>query len=256
MSIFAKLFPATPAAQPAATNTAPQPAPAAPIAGTVQSTAANTAIPTQQTVAPAVEKTGLDKFEGLWENDPNAKPADNKNFNFNISPEQLKEISAKMDFSALLTPELKQQIAAGGEQAVQATMQLNNLVARQMYEHNALTTTKLVQAAYDNAQATIDERIAQKFKTLGLAENIATNNPALTHPVIAPLVKDVQQRFIEKFPNASSTEIQQKVNEYMQAVGAAFNPEMAKAANTKPNPFNPGAAGLQPETDWAAFFNS
>ena len=213
-------------------------------------------LPNQQQPAPVTTATPiqpLDEFKGLWDTDPNALPPTTP-LNFNITPQQMQEISAKLDFSGVVSNDLQQRIAAGGQDAIAAMQESNNNLARAIYEQSALTTTKLVQTAVEHSTKNLEELIATKFKTMGLAESTATLNPALNHPAVQPLVKDAQQRIIQKYPNATQAEIASMTNKYFEQVGAAFNPKMATKANA-PTPVGMQSYQPQQETDWLAFLS-
>jgi hypothetical protein len=240
MSLLDRLFPS---------QTAPAPQPGQQPNIPLQAQAA----PTPLTPSPEPPKDPLSEFSGLWENTPEELAAQDTSLNFNITPEQLATISDKLDFSSVVTPELRQRIAAGGEDAMAASMEMQNLVARAVYQQNALATTKLVEAAHARSQATIGAQIDQRFKAMGLAENTAINNPALTNPAVAPIVKNVQQQILQKFPQATSQEIQAKTNEYLNELGKALNPAVAKQAAA---PQVRGVIPQQQETDWASYFSS
>ena len=242
MSLLDRLFPSQ-------TAPAPQPGQAPNIPLQVQTTPAPQT-PVSQVEAP---KEALSEFSNLWETTPEELAAQDTSLNFNITPEQLAAVSDKLDFSSLATPELRQRIASGGEDAVNASLELQNLVSRAVYQQNALATTKLVEAAHARAQAQIGQQIDQRFKALGLAENTAIQNPALSNPAVAPLVKDIQQRILQKFPSATSQEIQAKTNEYFNEVAKAFSPDLVQQS-TKPT--TKGILPQQQDTDWAAYFSS
>ena len=237
MSIFSQLFPSK--------ADAPAPAP-------IQAPAPTTPATTQAT-APTTPDTPLDPYKDLWQNDPNAAPVPT-GMDFNVTPQQLAEIAGKIDFASVVPAALHERIAAGGEDAVKASMEMQNLIARAVYSQNAMATTKLVEAATQKAQEGIESIIDKRLKLMGVAENTAALNPALSNPAVAPLVDVIQQRFIQKFPNATSKEINSKVNEYFSQVGAAFNPEMASKANA-PASTAQNMQSLNTETDWAAFLS-
>lgn len=247
MSLFDSLFqtkqaaPVAPAAQ--------APAATIPAAPTTPAGTTSTAGTVATTPSP---DTPLDTFKGLWENDPNAAPL-HQGMNFDVTPQQLAEIAGKIDFASVVPGTIHERIAAGGEDAIKASMEMQNMIARAVYSQNAMATTKLVEAATAKANEGIDAMIERKMKLMGLAENSATLNPALSNPAVAPLVDVIQQRFVQKFPNASSAEINRKVNEYFSQVGAAFNPEMAAKATS--NSAKQGFQSLQPETDWSLFLS-
>jgi hypothetical protein len=204
-------------------------------------------------IEPAAPNTPLDPYGKLWENEPTdlVAPA---GMDFNVTPQQLSEIAGKIDFASVVPAAIHQRIAAGGDDAVAASMEMQNLIARAVYSQNAMATTKLVEAATQKAQEGLESIIDRRLKLMGVAENTATLNPALSNPAVAPLVSVIQQRFVQKFPSATSAEINTKVNEYFSQVGAAFNPDMAAKANA-PRGTSQDMKSLQPETDWASFLS-
>lgn len=240
-----------PGAQPA-----PQPAQQAPVAQE-QAPQASAAMSQGQPVASTAPtpEAPLEQFKGLWETDATQQQAP-AGLNFNIDINAVNDIASKLDFSSVIPQALQDRIAAGGADAMAASLEMQNLVARAVYTQNAVATTKLVEAAYTNAQKGLEAAIEQKFKLMGLAENTATTNPALTNPAVKPLVDMIQQQVITKYPNATSAEINAKVKDYFDQVGAAFNPDLAKKASAAAN-MQPGLQVQQPETDWANYlFNS
>lgn len=242
-------------AQPAPTaTTAEQATTAAPInTGTTAPTVG--AATAQQPAVVAAPEAPLDQFKTLWDTDP-ASQQSGQQLNFNIDPAQLAAIADKLDFAQMVPQAIQDRIAAGGADAVAASMEANNLIARAVYQQNALATTKLVEATYLQAQNKLEAAIDKRFKTLGLADTTAAKNPALTNPAVKPLVDMIQQQIITKYPNATSAEISAKVNEYFATVGAAFNPELASKANQNAATANGFMQVTQPETDWAAYLFS
>ena len=215
-------------------------------------------VPAAQTQAiqtpnvPTTPEQPLDPYKDLWQNDPNAAPVTTGSLDFTgITPESMAEIAGKMDFASIIPQALHDRIAQGGEDATAASREMQNILARSIYQQNAIATTKLVEAATNKAQEGLEALIERKLKLAGLAETTATSHPALSNPAIAPVVDVIQQRIIQKYPQASSSEIKEKVNEYLNLMGAAFNPTMATAASApKSNAASPSG---QKETDWAAY---
>ena len=117
---------------------------------------------TTPATAPATPPAPLDDFKNLWQNDPNATVTQ-PGINFNITPEQLTAISGQLDYSAMLTPELQQRIAAGGEDAIKANTELMQSIARANFEHNTLASTKLVEAALAKFTDQLDTTLASKM---------------------------------------------------------------------------------------------
>lgn len=233
MSFLDKIFPSASQQQ----QQAPAPAP-------VQQPAVPEPAP-----APTVEP---DPFETLWQNDANADTQGG--INFNLDPAQLAEIAGKIDYSQAVTPEIRQRLAMGGEDAVAATMEALNAVNRMSYQQNAVATTKLIEAAVKSTESSMDAKIAKTIKSMGLAENVAASNPMLSNPAFKPIVDAAKQQIITKFPNASQQELNKMLNQYLARAGEAFNPELAKRANA-PAGYSDTIANAQQEQDWAAWLS-
>ena len=217
----------------------PQPAPAAPT-------------PVQETQPDPAPAPAPDPFDTLWTPDDSANKG--QGLNFNIDPAQLAEIAGKIDYTQAITPEIRQRLAMGGEDAVAATMEALNVVNRLGYQQNAIATTKLIEAAVKNTEAAMDEKIQRTIKSMGLAENVTASNPALSNPAFAPVVKAAQQQIIAKFPNATQAELNQYLNRYLTDMGAAFNPDLVKKASA-PASFSNTVSNSQPEQDWSAWLS-
>jgi len=234
MSFLDKIFPSASQQQ-----AAPQPAPTAPAP--------------VENPAPATPAAQPDPFETLWQNDD--KQGSQQGINFNLDPAQLAEIAGKIDYSQAVTPEIRQRLAMGGEDAVAATMEALNAVNRMSYQQNAVATTKLIEAAVKSTEASMDEKIQRTIKSMGLAENVTATNPALSNPAFAPIVKAAQQQIIAKFPNASQADLNKMLNQYLEKAGEAFNPGMMKKANA-PAGYSNTIANTQQEQDWAAWLST
>lgn len=167
---------------------------------------------------------------------------------YNFTPEQLSEVTNKIDYSSYFTPEVKQSIMSGGDAAVQATVDINNAIARDMFAKNLVSTAKLMEHYSTQAQTKLDAMMAEKFKHLNTDNFVQTNNPALNAPEIKPVVDMVKSQIQTKFPNASQQEVNSMLTDYFQRVGGAFGlaPEQQNS-NSKQAPV---------EQDWMAYANS
>jgi hypothetical protein len=218
-------------------------APAAP-AATVATVA--TTVPVVPEIPPATPPATADPFETLWTQDPKDATT-GQQLNFNLDPAALAEIAGKLDYTQAITPELKQRLANGGEDAVQANLEVLNLVSRLGYQQNAVATTKLIEAAVRNTEASMDARIATVIKSMGLGENLSASNPALSNPKFAPIVEAAKKQIIAKNPNATQAELNKLLSTYLDQAGEAFAPGLAARANA---PRNTVGNFNQPETDW------
>lgn len=209
--------------------------------------------PAPQSPAPApelpAEPATPDPFESLWQADDKQGTA--PGLNFNLDPEQLAQIAGKIDYSTAITPEIRQRIAQGGEDAMAATLEAMNLVGRQGYQQNAIATTKLIEAAVKDTKATMGEEIKKQIRLMGLSDSVAESNPALSNPAFAPIVAAAKQQIITKFPNATQAEQLKMLNQYLNKAGEAFNPDLVKKANAPRDQF--GNSHEETNVDWLAF---
>lgn len=232
-----KSTPATPA-QPTGVNNPGQPLP-----GTQANpgTDNNGVVP----VTPDPNASPLDKFNKVWETDPNAKAPENPAEMFaNLDPAKIQEASKKVDFSKVVTQENLAKITAGGPEAAKAFMESMNAMAQQTYAQSAMATTKIVEQALSKQQASFDAQLPTMVKRLSSSEAL-NQNPVFSNPALKPVVDAMQQTLIQKNPNATVTEINQQLNDYFNAVGLQFAPKA---------PETPASKAKASETDWEKFF--
>lgn len=231
---------ASPAASPAAQ---PQQAPAqaAPLA------------PAQPAADPTANQP-QDPFADMWKITDEQRAA-TAPLDFNIDSAKLAEIAGNIDYTSSVTPELRQRIAMGGDDAVAATLEAMNVMSRQNYQQNAIATTKLIEAAVAAQTDKLTAKIDQRLKLSGLNEALASN-PALSSPKYAPVVDAVKNAIVLKYPNATQAEINKMTTNYLQDLGSDMNPELAKRANAKSTNGTINLNNLQPETDWYEYLNS
>lgn len=183
---------------------------------------------TQQTQQqPPVTKTEpespLAQYTDLWKIDATKKPADEPLFN--VDPTKLHEAAAQTDFTKVITPELRQKLAAGGDEAITASIEAMNKIAQANFAQSAFATTKIVEQVVDKLTAKHEAQIAEMLKQSKVSDSLNQNNPQLEHPAIAPLVNAMKQQFMEKYPNATPTQISEMTRDYFQVAAKVFTPE-------------------------------
>jgi hypothetical protein len=171
------------------------------------------------------DQSPLEQFTKLWETtpvDPNA-PAEPAQ----ITPEKIMEAAGKVDFSKVLSQTDLQAVGAGGDGAIQALAGILNKTMQTSYGHSAVAATKIVEQAVAQAE----QRFAAKLPTLINSQSskseLVSGNKALSDPAVAPLVEMVHRQFVEKFPNASPSDITALTQNYMKTVAGVFNPQTA-----------------------------
>ena len=191
---------------------------------------------------PEVTAAPLDDFKGLWETVPNDPKSEQL---FNIDQGKFSEAVGKMDFANKIKPELLQAISQGGDAAAQALPQVMNQVAQQAFMQSTLAIPKIVEQALAKHSATLDDRISKTVKRTSLSDGVKSANPALSHPGAQPIIAAIQQQMIQKYPNATPTELNDMATKYLGSFADAIKGgSKQEAASEVP-------AG---ETDWNNFF--
>jgi hypothetical protein len=222
-------------------------APNTPTPGTVANpgTAPNGVVPVEGSGNPdnKANPSPFDGFEKLWETPANTTPNDTSPF-ATLDPAKVMESARKVDFSKAVTPEILAKIQAGGAEGVQAMMTAMTAVAQQGYGQSALATTKIVEQALKHQKTQFEAQLPSLVKKLSVSDNLRTENPLLSNPAIAPMVDALQGALLLKNPNATPTEIQGQVNDFLGAMGKAFGPKPVETAASK---------AAKNETDWDKF---
>lgn len=214
MDVFKGFLPAQPVQQ----QTAKQPTPP----GNIPASAANAvANPTEGTAAngliPAVEeKSALDAFKHLWDNDPNKKP--DSNVLFNIDQAKLIEAAKKDSYTSGVTKEQMAAIAQGGEAAVTAFMEALNTVAAEVYAKAAFVSTKLVEDGIGTASQRLDSRLPGMIKKHQVRDDLRSENPAFSHPAMKPVIQALENQLVTKYPDATSTELRSLAIDFLEGM--------------------------------------
>lgn len=189
-------------------------------------------------------KTPFDQFGELWQNDPNKKAPGTEPI-FSVDPQKLQESAGKVDFTKVISPELLQDIQAGGEKASAAFAQGLNKVAQQVYAQSAYASTQLVEQAVQKATENFAAKIPEILKRQQVNANLKDENPLFKHPAIAPLMSAVESQLVAKHPDATTAEIQAMAKDYMSGLGDLF-----KAKDTSTDTSSAGADDI----DWEKVF--
>lgn len=218
--------------------------------GTIPLDPNNPAAQAQPKVEP---QSPFEAVKDLWKNDPAATEAANKAANdfLKVDPKQVFEQAGKVDFKQFITKEDMAAMAQGGEAAVAAFANAITRVGQASYATSAIAATEIAKQAVTKSREQMTADLPGMFKNLSVSDSIRTANPALNHEAVAPLVKMVEQQFVQKFPQASPTEITKMASDYMAKVGQAFNPTLVAG---DANASGKQGSGAEKEMDWGNFF--
>ncbi len=239
---------------PAATTQAPAPTPATPgnippdamaqLATMFNSTTApNGAIPaTADTANTPVSP--LDPFKDLWKDDPTVKPAAEPLFNLNH--EALMKAARTQDFRGSATKEQLAAIVKGGPEAMESLLNILNTTGQDIYARSAGATTKLIEAALAKNNPQLEAKFGNQIRSQNVSEGLRTENPALSHPAVQPMISAMESKMLEKFPNATAAEIRGMAMQYVDGFVTHMTKPVATSSAKNPT----GDA-----TDWDSFLS-
>ena len=189
--------------------------------------------------------TPMDKFNDIWQTPENAVDP-NTPITFTADPAKLLAASKNLDFKQFVLPEVMNRIAAGGEDAVKATMEAMNAVAQGTYAQSASATTKIVEKAVQETQKQFLKQIPTLVRNGSFKENLQQENPLFSHPAVSPVIESLSKQMAVKFPNASAQELTSMAKDYFQSLATGFK---APAVET------PGNRNQPKEQDWGSYFD-
>lgn len=206
-------------------------------------TAPNGVVPAQPAIETKEPETPLDEFKNLWETDPTKTTP--VAANTELTQADLSKVMAKADFSSVITPENLTAIAAGGEDAQKAFSNSLNAVAQQVMIQSTLVNNKLTEQAVQKAIDTYQAKLPDLLRSQAASDHLRTSNPLFSKPAVKPVIQATQAQLLQKFPNATHTEITKMTENFIIALGEIVKPVTA---------VNDNQAGS--ETDWDAFMSS
>ena len=157
-------------------------------------------------------------FNDLWKMESTPQ---NQAPNFKIDPQQLANVSSKLNFANSVSQDDLAKITAGGDEAVGALMNVLNAFGRNIFSTSAQFSSHMTESGYASAQQAIDRGLPSIVNQQLGRNELFQSNPKLRDPALQPLVMAVQNQ-VQQYPNASPSEINSMVEQYMQHVGSTF----------------------------------
>ena len=250
MSIFNKLFGTAPVQSSVPPVTPPANNPpgssnqnGSPTLGTqqTQQTGANGIVPE---IKEDPNASPLDKHKDIWQTptiDPKDAPKPGMFDNFD--PAKMMEAAGKIDFSKVLTPEISAKLQAGGQDAAVAFAEGLNKVAQTVYGQSAVATANIVKEALKEQKASFEASLPGLMKGQQVDEALQQANALYNKPAVQPLVGALRTQLLQKYPQASASEVKDHIVNYLKDMSTEFAP---KAPDTQ-NKTGPK------EQDWSLF---
>lgn len=224
MSIFdiftKQAAPQTPAA-PSPANPGSIPDQQTPVTQQTSATSSNGVVPQQ----PAQKKddSPLAAYTEMWEAIP--KPAADPSVEYTpLDAATLQTAMSKADLAASISPEILAAIVNGGEGAGAAFTQAMNQVAQQSMVQSTLINEKLTAQAVERAIKAMEGKLPEMMRSQASSAHVADSNPLFSNPAIKPVIDATREQLQNKYPRDTPAQITAKLNDYVKAMGEAFNP--------------------------------
>lgn len=205
----------------------------------------NTTVPAASVDAMTTTNASpLDQFKDLWNTDPNAKAVVPESLFGNVTQANLQAAAKNNDFTKVITPEQIASINKGGVDAQNTMIQVMQAMAQKGFGDSAFTTTQIVEQALAKQQAAFEAKLPSLIKSQNVTDNLRTSNPIFTHPAAQPILDMFKNQALQKFPNATATEIQTMANSYLESFATAAQAPKLQAQQVAANNSAP---------DWSSF---
>jgi len=248
------IFKPKPVAPVAAVTTNPDGTPIQQPAGTAKVADATPAVIPAQTPGTDVNgvvpdnvntvESPLDAFNDMWETDPNVKPTAEFSPE-KLDPDKLQEVMSKVDLTKVITPENLALIQAGGEGATAALIESMNAVSQQTMMQSTLVANRMIEDSVKQAIDSVTAKIPALLKEQNLSNSLQEQNPIFSNPAVTPIMEAAQSQLQTKYPNATTSELAKMTQDYIIAMGKAFNPEKPASKESSSG-----------EIDWSDFENA
>lgn len=205
-------------------------------------TAPNGVVPPGTPTTTPENKTPLDQFADIWKIEPTDPNKTQAGVFGDVDPKKFMEAAAKVNFTSNITPDKMQAIAAGGEEAVKAMMEVMNAVAQNAYAQATFAATRITEQGLGKAKEGFMAELPQHLKAHATTEALRNENPVFSHPAAAPIIDALKTSLVTKYPNASQSELTGMAKQYLEALSGSFAPA-APATTTK----------TSTEEDWSKF---
>lgn len=202
-------------------------------------------VPVQDPNAPAIPDAPMAEFATLWDTpviDPNAPAAPPAPVA--LTADAINKVVANANFASGVTPEQMAAIAEGGEGAQAAMVAMINGATQQAVTQSILASNKLHEKAMSEALAKQATELPGMLREQQTASHLTDLNPLFSNPAMQPVIEATRSQLLLKFPGDTPAQTNQKLQDYMVAMGKQFAPQEAVNSNSAQEP------------DWEAFLKS
>ena len=206
-------------------------------------TAPNGVIP-PNTATETKPAAPLDGFADLWKTVENKNLEDSRIFG-DMDGNKLLEASKAHNFTKDITPEELAAIAAGGEGAQAAMLQIINKAQQRGHATSAHTTALLIEKAIEKASERFAASIPKHIRNHN-TNSLIQDNPAFSHPAAKPMIDGLVNQLQVSYPDASPTQLQDMAKQFLTGFAKQITDGTTAQVETK----------VPAGEDWETYFKS
>lgn len=199
-------------------------------------------------------KSPMEKFEKLWDVDPQAKAPTSLTPNLNIDPAKLLEMAKGVDFTKSISPDLLAKTrSSNADEAQSALLQVINQVGQFSYAQAIDSNSRVTEAAIKkHAETLVQEHLPRMLREAAV-QGGRGENPIYSDPTFAPIVASIEQQVTSKFPTATPAEIK----EHMGVILDSMAQKLVGAKGGTINIPDPAQTRRRQKTevDWDKYFS-
>jgi hypothetical protein len=204
--------------------------------------------PPEGTAEKKEDQSPVAKFNDLWEP---PKTEDGTPPSTGFDSQKWMEAAGKIDFTKVVSQEDLSKISAGGQDAVAAFANALNKTAQTVFGQATIVSQKMIDKRIEEAREEFSSQIPSLVRKQSMQDGLLGKNPAFANPAIRPLIEAVQAQIAERYPKATSGELEQMAQDYLAGAAQIISPPKQKQAQSDSK-----NRGAKDDEDWEAYLQS
>lgn len=181
-------------------------------------------------------------FESLWQPDVDAKgqpvvKQDNKSKSYlpQVDPKKFGDMVNTMDFTRDFDETDLAELREGGDKGIQATMRMINKAGRRSFQSAFAAANKMAEQGFAGARDRFMGEVPDHVRDMLVDSELSSSAEYAKNPALAPIVATVKKQYLQKFPKATSSEINNAINQYFAYLGGELNKKKPDPNQTEEN---------------------
>lgn len=181
-------------------------------------------------------------FESLWQPDLDAKgqpvvkqDTKSKSYLPSVDSKKFGEMVEKMDFTRDFDETDLAELREGGDKGIQATMRMINKANRRSFQSAFAAANKMAEQGFAGARDRFMGEVPDHVRDMMLDSELSSSAEFTKNPALAPIVNTVKKQYLQKFPKASPSEINNAINQYFAYLGGELNKKKTDPNQTEDN---------------------